>query len=76
MLQPDTIAALLTALGERLALAQTRVELVVIGGSAPTILGLVERPTRDVDVVARSSTAASSDPRNRCRPRWSRRATR
>lgn len=52
MLQPDTIAALLTALGERLALAQTRVELVVIGGSALTILGLVERPTRDVDVVA------------------------
>lgn len=52
VLQPDTIAALLTALGERLALAQTRVELVVIGGSALTILGLVERPTRDVDVVA------------------------
>lgn len=52
MLQPDTIAALLTALGERLALAQTHVELIVIGGSALTILGLVERPTRDVDVVA------------------------
>jgi len=31
---PETIAALLSALGERLALAQTRVELVVIGGSS------------------------------------------
>lgn len=52
LLQPETIEALLTALGERLALTQTRVELVVIGGSGLTILGLVERPTRDVDVVA------------------------
>lgn len=51
-LQPETIAALLAALGERLELARTRVELVVIGGSALTILGFVERPTRDVDVVA------------------------
>lgn len=51
-LEPDRIFELLSALGERLAHAGTSVELVVIGGSALTILGLVERPTRDVDVVA------------------------
>jgi len=51
-LEPDRILELLSALGERLALTRTSVELVVIGGSALTILGLVERPTRDVDVVA------------------------
>ena len=51
-LEPDRILELLSALGERLALTRTPVELVVIGGSALTILGLVERPTRDVDVVA------------------------
>lgn len=51
-LEPDRIFELLSALGERLALTRTSVELVVIGGSALTILGLVERPTRDVDVVA------------------------
>lgn len=51
-LEPDRIFELLSALGERLALSRTSVELVVIGGSALTILGLVERPTRDVDVVA------------------------
>jgi len=52
LLEPDRITELLSALGERLALARAPVELVVIGGSALTILGLVERPTRDVDVVA------------------------
>jgi hypothetical protein len=51
-LAPKQIAELLAALGERLALDRVHVELVVIGGSALTILGLVERPTRDVDVVA------------------------
>lgn len=52
VLQPAEISALLTALGDRLAHARARAELVVIGASALTILGLVERPTRDVDVVA------------------------
>ncbi|MEX2645342.1 MAG: DUF6036 family nucleotidyltransferase [Gaiellaceae bacterium] len=43
---------MLTALGERLAHAGEQTQLVVIGGSALTILGLVRRATRDVDVVA------------------------
>lgn len=52
MLEPDLIHELLHALDGRLALSRTRIELVVIGGAGLTILGLVERPTRDVDVVA------------------------
>lgn len=43
---------LLGALGEQLAAAGERFDLVVIGGSALLALGLVERTTRDVDVLA------------------------
>lgn len=43
---------LLSALGEQLAARGDRFELVVIGGSALLALGLIERTTRDVDVVA------------------------
>jgi uncharacterized nucleotidyltransferase DUF6036 len=43
---------LLTALAEQLATAGERYELVVVGGSALLALGLIDRPTRDVDVVA------------------------
>ena len=43
---------LLSALSEQLALRGSRVELVVIGGSALLAVGLTVRTTRDVDVVA------------------------
>jgi hypothetical protein len=43
---------LLAALGEQLAAAGEQFDLVVIGGSALLALGLVERTTRDVDVLA------------------------
>lgn len=43
---------LLAALGEQLAVTGGRHELVVIGGSALLALGIIDRPTRDVDVVA------------------------
>lgn len=43
---------LLFALGEQLGAASQRFDLVVIGGSALLALGLVERATRDVDVLA------------------------
>ena len=43
---------LLSALARRLSLAGERFELVVIGGTALIALGLVERATRDIDVVA------------------------
>lgn len=42
----------LGALGEQLAARRERFELVVIGGSALLALGLVERTTKDVDIVA------------------------
>ena len=43
---------LLSALSEQLAAAGDRYELVIVGGSALLALGLIARPTRDVDVVA------------------------
>ena len=43
---------LLDALSEQLAEAGVSYELVVVGGSGLLALGLVSRPTRDVDVVA------------------------
>ena len=47
-----TADRLLLALGEQLALAGHNYDLIVIGGSALLALGLVSRPTRDIDVVA------------------------
>jgi hypothetical protein len=49
---PDSTDQILSALGEQLAARGERFELVVIGGSALLALGLVERTTKDVDVVA------------------------
>lgn len=43
---------LLSALGEQIQALGGRTEIVVIGGSALLALGLVARPTKDVDVVA------------------------
>jgi hypothetical protein len=49
---PQNTDLLLGALGEQLAARGERFELVVIGGSALLALGLVERTTKDVDIVA------------------------
>lgn len=43
---------LLNALGEQLAAAGERFEIIIIGGSALLALGVLERATRDVDIVA------------------------
>jgi hypothetical protein len=43
---------LLDALGEQLESADAPYELVIVGGSALLALGLITRPTKDVDVVA------------------------
>jgi hypothetical protein len=48
----DAADVLLTALAEQLGAVGERYDLVVVGGSALLALGLVQRPTRDVDVVA------------------------
>jgi hypothetical protein len=54
---------LLAALGEQLAQRQTRVELVVIGGSALLALGLIHRATRDVDILGLLTSGDIADPR-------------
>jgi hypothetical protein len=61
---PDRAEELLQALGEQLAARGERYELVVVGGSALLALGLVERTTKDVDIVALRSDAGldSADP--------------
>lgn len=48
----ETINLLLGALADQLQALGSRVEIVVIGGSALTALGLVKRATRDVDLLA------------------------
>lgn len=48
----ETIDSLLSALADQLEAFGSHVEIVVIGGSALTALGLVRRATRDVDVLA------------------------
>lgn len=48
----DAADALLGALAEQLERIGASYELIVVGGSALLALGLVDRPTKDVDVVA------------------------
>ncbi len=48
----DEVSQLLAALAEQLARAGQHYELVVVGGSALLALGMISRPTKDVDVVA------------------------
>jgi hypothetical protein len=48
----ETINVVLNALADQLQALSSHVEIVVIGGSALTALGLVRRATRDVDVLA------------------------
>jgi hypothetical protein len=57
LISAEATDRLLSALGEQLGVLGERYELVVIGGSALLALGLVSRPTRDVDVVALISNA-------------------
>ncbi len=48
----EQLAELLGAVSEHLARAGRHCEIVAVGGSALLALGLITRPTRDVDVVA------------------------
>ena len=47
-----TVDTLLSALSEQVAVRGERYSIAVVGGSALLALGLISRPTRDVDVVA------------------------
>ena len=51
-MEPSRIDDALSAVGELLEAAATPCEIVVIGGAALQVLGLITRPTADVDVVA------------------------
>lgn len=48
----ETLDVLLGALADQLQSLADQQEIVVIGGSALTALGLVKRPTKDVDLLA------------------------
>lgn len=48
----DTLEVILRALAEQLMSLGAQYEIVVIGGSALTALGLVKRATKDVDLLA------------------------
>jgi hypothetical protein len=48
----EAAGQILAALGEQLAAKEDSYELVVVGGSGLLVLGLIERATRDVDLVA------------------------
>lgn len=59
----NRVEVALAALGEQLQLAGERLELVVIGGSGLLALGLIDRTTRDIDVVALRREDQLVDPR-------------
>ncbi|MBU1105590.1 MAG: nucleotidyl transferase AbiEii/AbiGii toxin family protein [Candidatus Riflebacteria bacterium] len=62
-LKQDNLKSLLILLEEQLRLLKSRrLELVVCGGSALIALNLVQRATRDIDVVAMISEKKLSDP--------------
>lgn len=52
---------LLEAVGAHLAAAGNHETIVVVGGASLNLLGLVERTTKDVDVIARTGAGASAD---------------
>src|SRR3990170_1653454 len=56
------IEAALTAVGERLAHAHEPCAIVVVGGAALNLLGIVDRPTIDVDVLARADARGTIEP--------------
>jgi hypothetical protein len=60
----EQLMRLLAALSEQLDAAGQRYELVVVGGSGLIALGLINRPTQDVDVVALldAGRARTADP--------------
>lgn len=60
----EQVTRLLSARAEQLAEAGHHDELVVAGGSALLVLGIISRPTKDVDVVAclDAGVARKADP--------------
>ena len=63
LLTPESEHSIATALrrvGELLAADRERLSIVVIGGAAMNLLGIVERATKDVDILAIGNSTPSS----------------
>lgn len=56
------IESALSIVGERLAHANEPCAIVVLGGAAMNLLGIVDRPTIDVDVLARADATGAIRP--------------
>jgi hypothetical protein len=56
------LEAALSVVGERLALAGEPCAIVVLGGAAMNLLGIVDRPTVDVDILARADASGAIHP--------------
>lgn len=52
LLPPNEHAEALEYLGADLAAKNATVELLIVGGSGLQLLGIIRRPTRDIDVIA------------------------
>ena len=63
------IESALSAVGERLAHAQEPCAIVVLGGAAMNLLGIVSRPTNDVGVLARADASGAIGLPAHCRTR-------
>jgi hypothetical protein len=58
----DLLSELLHAVGDHLAAEGCEASIVVVGGASLNLLGIVERATHDVDVIARASGVDGPDP--------------
>lgn len=58
----QAIESSLTAIGQLLAYRGRPVSIVILGGAAMNLLGFVDRPTIDVDVLAREENGALRHP--------------
>ena len=51
-LTPDWLEELLNAVGSHLEAQKAEAAIVVVGGATLSVLGIVDRTTKDVDVIA------------------------
>lgn len=58
----EMLPELLQAVGDHLAAEGLEVSIVVVGGASLNLLGIVERSTHDVDVIARASGVGGAEP--------------
>jgi len=61
MIGSERLHVLLSAVGELLEEQGERASIVVVGGASLNLLGLIERTTDDVDVIARAPDAGAEE---------------